>query len=181
MQLHDYGIGEEFISSSVHDKSHIFHPVREHQELLFDITSWRDGKYERREKIEIPNYQTSSEKESKKDEDIIFKCQNQGKNGRLRKFLGPLCRSGILEGRKLLTSCYIVLPDDRPNWRNNSSMPSLSDNNSFDTSCNNPPLVAEMTANESDGIKIQSDDQIMVSVDVDCSYLMEVHYAVSIV
>lgn len=60
-------------------------------------------------------------------------------------------------------------------------MPSLSDNNRFDTSCNNPPLVAEMTANESDGIKIHSDDQIMVSVDVDCSYLMEVHYAVSIV
>ncbi|CAG8746045.1 2383_t:CDS:1, partial [Rhizophagus irregularis] len=41
----DYGNGEEFISSSVHDKSHIFHPEREHQELLFDITSWRDGKY----------------------------------------------------------------------------------------------------------------------------------------
>uniref|UniRef100_U9T035 Uncharacterized protein n=1 Tax=Rhizophagus irregularis (strain DAOM 181602 / DAOM 197198 / MUCL 43194) TaxID=747089 RepID=U9T035_RHIID len=43
--IQDYGNGEEFISSSVHDKSHIFHPEREHQELLFDITSWRDGKY----------------------------------------------------------------------------------------------------------------------------------------
>jgi hypothetical protein len=176
----DYGNG--VVNSSVRDKSHIFHPEREHQELLFrGITSWRDGKNERREKIEIPNYRTSSEKESKKDDDIIFKCRNQGKNERLCKYLGPLCRNGTLEGSSWdpKTSCYIVLPDDRSKWKNNSSMSSLSDNNEFDTTCSNPSLVAEMIANESDririatslGIKIQSDDLQINSIR---SYLMDV-------
>lgn len=179
----DYGNGGESVSSSVHDKSHIFHPEREHQELLFrGITSWRDGKYERRETIEIPNYQTSIEKESTKDEDSIFECRNHEKNERLRKFLGPLCGSDSLEGSSWVEkACYFVLPDNRSKWRNNSSMSSLSDNNEFDTSCNNPSLVTEIILNESDririatflGIKIQSED---LQINRIRSYLMEIAY-----
>lgn len=147
-------------NSSSHGKSHILRSEGERQELLFrGINSWKDRKSERREHRDIQNDQTSRGRESKNDENNVFKCQNRGKIQRLLTILGPLFRVGTLEGASWKenypkTPCYFVLPDSRPKWKINESMSLLSYDNRFDASGNNPTLEVEMIENEPDRFRI---------------------------
>jgi hypothetical protein len=159
-------------NSSSHSKSHILRLEGERQELLFrGIYLWKDRKNESREERNIQHDQTSRGRESKNDENNVFKCPNRGKIRRLLTILGPLFRVGTLEGASWKedyskTPCYFVLPDSKPKWRINESMSLLSHDNRFDLFGNNPSLEVEMIENEPDrfrvakflGIKIQSSD-----------------------
>lgn len=147
-------------NSSNHSKSHIFHSEGERQELLFrDINLWKDWKNESREQRDIQHDRTSRERESKNDENNVFKCQNREKIQRLLTILGPLFRVGTLKGASwkedyLKIPCYFVLPDSRPKWRIDESMSLLSYDNRFDLSGNNLTLEVEMIENKLDRCRI---------------------------
>lgn len=164
--------GLEGGNCSNHGKSLILRSEGERQELLFrGINSWKDRRIESREQRGIQYNQTSSGRESKNDEIDTFKCQNREKIQRLLPILGPVLRIGALVGSSWKedypkTSCYFVLPDSKPRWKIDKTMPLLSYDNRLDLSGNNPTLEVEMIENESDrfriakflGIEIQSDD-----------------------
>ncbi|CAI2192413.1 5699_t:CDS:2 [Funneliformis geosporum] len=64
-------------NSSNHGKSHILLSEGKRQELLLQgINSWKDQRNERRENTGIQNGRTSSERESKSDENNVFKYPN---------------------------------------------------------------------------------------------------------
>ena len=70
-----------------------------------------------------------------------------------------MLRVGTLEGSSWKenypkTSCYFVFPDSKPKWKINASMFPVSIDNKFDSSGNNPSLVLDMFANESDRYRI---------------------------
>ncbi|CAG8499123.1 5679_t:CDS:2 [Paraglomus brasilianum] len=155
-------------NSTSHDKSNIFHSEEQHKELPFrSINSWHAGRDESRERTDIRNEQGGSREESKNDEIDVFQCPNRGKNEGLQEFLGPLLRVGTMVGSSWeenypKSPCYFVLPDSRPKWIYNCSMPSVSNRNRFDSSGNNPSVVVEMIANESDRCRIATSLDIQI-------------------
>ncbi|CAG8612524.1 9681_t:CDS:2 [Paraglomus occultum] len=58
--------------------------------------------------------------------------------------------------------CYFVLPDSTPKWKCNCSMPSVSNRDRFDSYGNNPSVVVEMIANESDRYRIATSLDIQI-------------------
>ncbi|GES79534.1 hypothetical protein GLOIN_2v1471870 [Rhizophagus clarus] len=174
--------GGDSVGSSIHGKSHIFHPERENQELLLRGSNSRGvWKNEGGEKCDIQSEQTGCESESKYDEYNIFKCPNREKIKRLQEFLGSLCRVNTMEGSSWnpKTPCNFIHPNDNPNGTDTSSMSSVQGNNKFDLSCNNSSLVVEMIANKSDSDRVAASlhlkiESIDLRVDGISSYLMEI-------
>jgi hypothetical protein len=162
--------GEESLSN--YDKSHIFHLRDENQELLFQgITEGQVRSNDRRKKTGIQKGQGSIKGKSKDDGINIFNCPNQEKIEELQTLLGPMLRIGTLEGSSwkenyLKTLYYFVFSDSKPKWRFSTFMFPVSIDNKFDSSGNNPSVVLDMFANESDcyrianslDIEIQSSD-----------------------
>ncbi|CAI2161912.1 8690_t:CDS:2 [Funneliformis geosporum] len=148
--------GEEERSSN-YNKSHILRSKGKLQVLLFlSLSSWTN---ERRENTGIHDGRTSSERESKSNEDNVFKCRNREKNGSLLTILGPLFRVGTLEGFLWRedypkTLCYLVVPNSTPKWRTDAFMSHLCNNNEDDSFGNNPTVAVEMIENQSDRYRI---------------------------